>query len=115
MSEITIIATFPALTADNLSEFTKQAHDAIESARSEPGTLQFDWYLPDDQSTCIVIEKYTDSAAVLAHLGNSGPGIASLAKLAGGLSLQVFGEVSSELREALKGANPPIYTRFAGR
>ncbi|MCV7193101.1 putative quinol monooxygenase [Mycolicibacterium brumae] len=115
MGEIMIIATFPTLTDENRGEFTKRADEAIALAQNEPGTMRYDWHFPEDKSRWVVVEQYIDSDAVLAHLANQGAGIAGLAKLAGGLNLQVFGDLSPQLAQALQAAAPPVYSRFAGK
>ena len=39
------------------------------AARAEPGNLQYDYYIPVDQSDdVLLIEKYRDEAAVAAHV-----------------------------------------------
>ena len=38
----------------------------------EPGALHYEYYMPDDRSTCTVLERYADNDAVMAHLGNFG-------------------------------------------
>jgi quinol monooxygenase YgiN len=46
---------------------------AMEIVRTkDSGTLQFDIYLNDGESECMVIERYRDSAAAIEHWENLG-------------------------------------------
>jgi quinol monooxygenase YgiN len=38
----------------------------------DTGTLQYEIYFNDDQSECIVLERYRDSEALIEHLANLG-------------------------------------------
>ena len=73
MDAIQASARFPKIEATHLVEFKQLAADALDSARGESGTLQYDWFFSDDDTQCVVRETYRDSEAVLAHLGNVGP------------------------------------------
>ena len=42
----------------------------IVRTRENSGTLQYDTYFNDDQSECIVIERYRDSEAAIEHAAN---------------------------------------------
>lgn len=115
MEQIQASATFPAIAADNAYEFRQLAAEALETARGEPGTLQYDWFFSDDGAECVVRETYGSSDAVLAHLGNVGPLIERLIELGGGLKLEVFGEPSAALREVIAAFQPPIYSYVQGK
>ena len=115
MDMIQASATFPSITADNADEFKHLAAQALEEARGEPGTLQYDWFFSDDGANCVVRETYASSDAVLAHLGNVGPLLGRLVELGGGLELEVFGDPSPTLREALAAFHPPIYSYVQGK
>jgi quinol monooxygenase YgiN len=39
---------------------------------NEPGALHYEYYMPEDRSTCTVLERYVDNDAVMVHLGNFG-------------------------------------------
>jgi len=93
-------ATFPAIAA---------------SARGEPGTLQFDWFFSDYGTQCVVRETFESSDAVLAHLGHVGQFVGRLIESGGGLELDVFGEPSATLREAIASFQPVIYSYAQGK
>jgi quinol monooxygenase YgiN len=47
-----------------LDEFKRLSAQAMEIVRTkDTGTLQYDTYFNDDQSECVVIERYRDSKA----------------------------------------------------
>ncbi len=115
MSEIMATALFPAIPADGLAEFKEIAAKAVEMTGAEVGTLGYDWFFGDDQTSCMVRERYASSEAVFAHLGNVGPVLGRLVELGGGLKLDVYGDPSPELREALAAFEPRIYHFFVGK
>jgi nitrate reductase NapAB chaperone NapD len=71
----------------------------------DTGTLRYDIYLNDDQSECMVVERYRDSEALIEHMANLGElgGILSTVSLVHG---EVLGEPSAELRANL--AESPV-------
>lgn len=38
----------------------------------EPGTLNYEWSLSEDEKTCHIFERYKDSDATMIHMGNFG-------------------------------------------
>jgi quinol monooxygenase YgiN len=61
-----------------LEKFKRLAAQCLEIVRAkDTGTLQYEIYFNDDQSECIVLERYRDSEALIehaAHLGDLGGG-----------------------------------------
>src|SRR5262249_51691330 len=49
---------------------SEQAREIVRT--QDPGTLQYDLYLNDDQSECMIIERYRASEAAIAHAANVG-------------------------------------------
>jgi hypothetical protein len=75
----------------------------------DTGTLQYDIYFNDDQSECIVLERYSDSEALLehaAHLGELGEAIFAT----GWVSGELLGEPSAELRAKMIGTEVRLFT-----
>ena len=87
-----------------LEEFKRLAARCMEIVRAEDtGTLQYDVYFNDDQSECIVVERYRDSAALIehaAHLGDMNAAISATGSVSGVL----LGEPSTELRAMMVGS-----------
>ena len=115
MNQRQITGTFPTISPGNLDEFKRLAGEAMQITRGEAGTLQYDWFWSDDQSSAVVRETYQGSDAVLAHMGNHGDLLGSLIELGGGLNLEVFGEPSEALLEAGAALEPTVYSFFQGK
>ena len=81
-----------------LEEFKRLAAQCMEIVRTkDTGTLQYDIYLNDDQSECIVIERYRDSEALMEHAAHLGD-IVEAIFATGSASSALLGEPSAELR-----------------
>ncbi len=56
-----------------LEEFKRLSAQCMEIVRAKKtGTLHYEIYFNDDQSECIVLERYRDSEALIEHLANLG-------------------------------------------
>jgi hypothetical protein len=83
--------------------------------RADPGhrTLQYDIYFNDDQSECIVLERFRDSQALIehaAHLGDLSEAVLAIVSVVHG---ELLGEPSAELRAKLAGSEVPVlFTPF---
>ena len=72
MSELVGIARFK-FHEGKLEEFKRLSAQALEIVKAkEPGTLQYDIYFNEDESECIVLERYRDSDAAIEHAANLG-------------------------------------------
>jgi quinol monooxygenase YgiN len=93
-----------------LEEFKRLATQCMEIVRAkDTGTLQYEIYFNDDQSECIVLERYRDSEALIehaAHLGDLGEAIFAT----GWVSGELLGEPSAELREKMVGSGVRRFT-----
>jgi hypothetical protein len=68
-------------------------------------------FLPDDQSECIVLERYKDSEALIEHTAH----VADLMQAilaTGSVSGELLGEPSMELRAKLAGSGVRLFTPF---
>ncbi|HEX2089143.1 MAG TPA: antibiotic biosynthesis monooxygenase [Actinomycetota bacterium] len=113
MSELVGIARF-RIHEGKLEEFKRLSAQAMEIVRTkDPGTLQYDSYFNDDQSECVVVERYRDSEAAMAHAENLGhlmePILATVSVVHG----ELLGEPSAELRAKLAGSEvPQLFTPY---
>jgi len=110
MEQLQVSATFPSISPDAAEQFEQLAAEALATIRGEPGTLQHDWFISDDGGRCVVRETYASSDAFLAHLTGAGPLLGRLVELGGGLELELFGEPSATLRDAVAAFQPRIYS-----
>ena len=108
MSELLGIARFK-FHEGKRDEWLRLSEQARESVRAnEPGTLQYDIYLNEDQSEAMVIERYRDSDAAMAHAANLGhlfEAVFATVELVHG---ELLGEASAELRARLAGNDAPV-------
>ena len=116
MNQIHATARFPSIPPDSLAEFKRFAAQALEIANGEAGTLQYAWFFDDDEMVCVVQETYEDSAALLAHAANMADTFDQLLAAAGGsCTVEMFGNPSTELIEAISGRDLSIYSYFQGK
>ena len=111
MSELQGIARFK-FHEGKLEEFKRLSAECMEIVRAkDTGTLQYEIYFSDDQSECIVLERYRDSEALIEHTANLGEiGEAILAT--GSVSGELLGEPSAEIRARLANAPVRLFTPF---
>ena len=111
MSELQGIARFK-FHGGKLEEFKRLSAQCMEIVRTkDTGTLQYDIYFNDDQSECIVLERYRDSDALIehaVHLGDLGAAIFAT----GWVSGELLGEPSAELRSKLVGSGVRLFTPY---
>ena len=81
---------------------------------NEPGTLNYEWFISEDETQCHIYERYRDSAAVMTHLGSFGQHFAErfLAALEP-KRLVVYGDPNEEARAALAGFGA-VHMAFLG-
>jgi quinol monooxygenase YgiN len=112
---IEVLAVFPDIAPHNLAEFKQRAAELLEISMPEAGTLRYDWFFADDDTKCAVHEVYSDSDAMLVHLGHMGHLIGRLVELGGGIEPTIFGTMSPELAAAVASFHATLYTRFQGK
>jgi quinol monooxygenase YgiN len=90
-------------------EYLRLSDEALELVRAnEPGTLQYDIFLNGDQSECMVIERYRDSEAAMAHAENLGHLFAAVLATVSVVHGELLGEPSAELKAKLAGSEVPV-------
>ena len=100
MSELVGIARFDFHEGD-VEEFKRLSAQALEIVRTkDTGTLQYDIYFNDDQSECIVLERYRDSEALIEHAEHLGDLMQTI-PATGSVTGELLGEPSAELRANL--------------
>jgi len=111
VSELQGIARFK-FHEGKLEEFKRLSAQCMDIVRAkDTGTLQYEIYFNDDQSECIVLERYRDSEALIEHTANLGDiGEAILAT--GSVSGELLGEPSAELRAKLADSPVRLFTPF---
>jgi quinol monooxygenase YgiN len=108
MGEILGIARFK-FHEGKREEYMRLADQAAEIVRTkDSGTLQYDVYLNDDQSECMVIERYRDSEAAIEHAANLGHLFDAVLATVSVVHGELLGEPSAELRANLAGSDAPV-------
>jgi quinol monooxygenase YgiN len=111
VSELQGIARFK-FHEGKLEEFKRLAAQCMEIVRTEDtGTLQYDIYFNDDQSECIVHERYRDSEALIEHAAHLGD-IMEAIVATGSVSGELLGEPSAELRTKMADSVVRLFTPY---
>jgi quinol monooxygenase YgiN len=111
VSELQGIARFK-FHEGKLEEFKRLSARCMEVVRTQDtGTLQYEIYLSDDESECIVLERYRDSEALIehgAHLGELAEAIFATGSVTGAC----LGDPSAELRTQLAGSGVQLFDAY---
>ena len=111
MSELQGIARFK-FHEGKVQEFRRLSAQCMEIVRTkDTGTLQYDIYFNDDQSECIVLERYRDSEALIEHSAHLGE-LAEAILATGLVTSACLGEPSAELRALLAGSPVQLFTPY---
>jgi quinol monooxygenase YgiN len=95
-----------------LEEFKRVASQCMQVARAkDTGTLQYELYFNEDQSECLVLERYRDLQSLLQHHNNLGGLMAALLETCTG-SGEACGEATPELIKALEGSPVRLFTPY---
>ena len=79
----------------------------------DTGTLQYDTYFNDDETECIVIERFRDSEALIQH-GENLAHLMDAIIATGSVFGELLGEPSAELRARFTGGGPvQLFTPWA--
>jgi quinol monooxygenase YgiN len=113
VSELLGIARFK-FHDGQLEEFKRLSAQAKEIVRTkDTGTLQYDIYFNDDQSECMVIERFRDSEALIEHAANLGELSEAVLAIVSVVHGELLGEPSAELRMKLAGSEvPTLFTPY---
>jgi quinol monooxygenase YgiN len=111
VSELQGIARFE-FGDGQLEEFKRLAAQGIEIVRNkDTGTVQFEISFNDDQSECIIFERYRDSDALIEHSQNFGDLGAALVRT-GWVAGELVGEPSAELKAMMASSGIRVFTPF---
>jgi quinol monooxygenase YgiN len=111
MSDIKVVARLK-IHEGRLDEFKGLAEECRKIVQEkDQGTLQYDWFLNQDQNECVVLERYRDSDALMDHMANLGETLGQLLST-GDFSAEVFGNPSEELLKASEGLDVAVYNEL---
>lgn len=112
MTELRGIVRFK-FHAGKLEEFKRLSDECMAIVKTQDtGTLQYDTYFNEDQSECIVLERFRDSEALIehsAHLAHLMEAILATGSVSG----ELLGDPSPEIRAQLAGSEQPrLFTLY---
>jgi quinol monooxygenase YgiN len=112
VSELQGIGRFKFHEAGKLEEFKRLSAQAMEIVRAkDSGTLQYEMYFSDDQSECIVLERYRDSETLIEHAAHLGD-LTEAILATGYVSGELLGEPSAGLRANMAGSEVRLFTPY---
>jgi quinol monooxygenase YgiN len=106
-----------AIEPGKIEEFKKLVHEISRTVEAnEPDTIDYQFYLNETETKCLVHETYVNSEAALAHNASVPsqtvlPKIFNVSKING---FDVYGNPSKELQKVLASVHPQTYNLFAG-
>ena len=108
MGELQGVARFK-IHDGKLDEFKRLSAEAREIVRAkDPGTLQYDLYFNDDESECMVLERFKDSEALIAHAANLGELSEAILSIVHVVHGELLGDPNAEIRANLAGMEVPL-------
>jgi len=97
-----------------VEEFKRLSAQCMEIVRAkDTGTLQYDTYFNDDESECIVIERFRDAESLIQH-GENLAHLMDAIIATGSVFGELLGEPSAELRARFASGGPvQLFTPWA--
>lgn len=113
--EVYWVVTF-SIPKGQMDNFKKIVAPLVADTMKEPGALEYEYTASDDQSTVDIIERYSNSAAVVAHVTQTfGPKYSKpFLEIAKPERFVVYGTPDAEVRKTLEGFHPVYLTPFDG-
>ena len=97
-----------------LDAFCAVARDLIAAAQGEPGTLDYEYSLSPDATTCHIFERYADSDALLAHVQTFHKFAARFMASCKPTKCTVYGKPSDEAKAAIADLGPVYFEPLGG-
>jgi quinol monooxygenase YgiN len=90
----------------DVEEFKRLSAQCMEIVRAkDTGTLQYDTFFNDDETECIVLERFRDSDALVQH-GENLAHLMDAIIATGSVSGELLGDPSAELRSRFADGGP---------
>lgn len=94
-----------------LEPLKREISNLAKVTSAEPGALSFDFWMNAEETRLFVFERYTDSAAAIAHLSNVKPHLRGFLKTLELEPIVILGNLSDEGKTAFASFNA-TYTTF---
>ena len=96
-----------------LEEFKRLSAVCLEIVRNQdPGTLQYDTYFNEDETECIVLERFRDLDSLLRHGENIGDALMRQIVATGECHGELLGPVPEEVRANLAGGPVQVFLPY---
>ena len=103
------------VSVDRMDKFTPLIPKLVAATDKEPGALQFEFNIAEDQKTVDIFERYTDSKAALFHQTESfAPNAKEFFAVAKLTRWVIYGRPSDAFRKANADFHPIYMTPFDG-
>ena len=97
-----------------LDEFKRLSAVCMEIVRAkDPGPLQYDTFFNEDESECIVLERFRDLDALLEHGKNIGDELMEQIVATGDCHGELLGDVPPEVRANLAGGPVQVFLPYS--
>ena len=104
-----------AIKPGQLENFKTLMNEMVVAIQAnEPGTLNYQLFISDDNSTSHIYEQYTDGAAFKQHLANFEPFAERFGEAVDVTAFTVYGNLDAETREILNGFDATIMPPLVG-
>ena len=95
-----------------VDQFKRLSAECLEIVRAKDvGTLQYDTYFNDDETECIVIERFRDADALIQH-GENLAHLMDAIIATGSVSGELLGDLSDELAAQMAGSPVGLFARY---
>ena len=111
MSETLHVRATMTVHDGKLNALQQLLAEARPAALNNPGLLHYEFYLDAARTRCVSVEAYQNSEAALTHLVSMGEVVGKLMELVD-IELEIYGDPSPALRDALAALEPEVYTAF---
>ena len=82
--------------------------------QSEPGTLDYEWNLSEDETVCHIFERYKNVEAVLTHVRSFGLFAERFMQSCRPTRFHVYGPANDEVKAALADLHPVYFSPLGG-
>ena len=91
-----------SIVAGKTNEVKQQIPTLVQMVKmTESECISYEWFLNEEKNKCYILEGFSNSEALLAHLINVGPSLPALFANAPITRWEIFGDLSDEVREAI--------------
>ena len=94
------------LNPERVADFKGLMSEMVALAETQPGTLVYEWYFNEDNSRCIINERYRDTTALIDHMEASRLYAERFIAAATISRLTILGDVDTATRVALEALEP---------